>query len=73
MRLPKINSDELIPWCARHGVDACEIVAEQPETWNGKDGIRYRLRRYAPGASSWVYVEVVAPVDDPIPSLWVTP
>lgn len=66
MERPEINSEELVPWCERRGVDASLLVAEQPQQWHGSDGIHYRLR--LPG-EGWHYVDVVAPHDDPMPPI----
>ncbi len=49
---PEINSEELVPWCERRGIDASEIIAREPERWRASDGIHYLLRRYRPSSAS---------------------
>lgn len=64
----EINSEQLIPWCERRGIDAREIVADvTPPQQRRGDGIHYRLRRFTGDPEKVLLVEVVAPFDDPMP------
>jgi hypothetical protein len=75
MRFPEPNTDALIAWCARHGLDANEIPLEEPDHWLDRDGAtHYRLRRLLPsrvedGDLRWESVEVVTL--DRMPPLYV--
>ena len=73
----KLNTEELVEWCERHGLNAGEIVAEPPDTNRLTGGtIRYRLRRVVDAEAEPIefeWAEVVTREEFPTLWMWVVP